>query len=90
MDFIIHNDPATIVAERARIEGIAERYRKITGDVVSEMTAGEKTTVDDAIAATRETARKAALPTIVAIKSPDGTEWEISVNDAGVVSTREV
>ena len=89
-DYIHLNDPATVGTERARIEAIPQRYRKVTGDVLSEMNAAEKTTVDDAIAAATETARKAAIPTATALKSPDGSEWEISVNDAGAVSTRKI
>jgi hypothetical protein len=64
---------------------VAQRYWKVVGDTVVEMTAGEKTAVDDAAAAAKEAARAAAVPTSLRVKSPDGSEWSVTITDAGVI-----
>lgn len=88
------NDRGTVIPDwvldpspgRTAIEAIPQRHRKWTGAAVEEMTAGEKTTVDDAIA----TIIKAATPTWLRLKSPDGNTWDLKIDDAGAVSTTKI
>ena len=40
------------------VAGVPQKYWKLTGDVLSEMSAGEKTVVDDALAAAAKTSAK--------------------------------
>lgn len=58
---------------------VLTRYWKITGDVVSEMTQGEKDVVDAAAAA----ASKAATRLTIQLRSPDGNVWDVGVDDTG-------
>lgn len=81
-NYIINPDAASQTVCRT----VPEHYRKVVGDTVVEMDAGEKATVDT----DRETARKAAMPDKLTIKSPDGSNWEIEVTNAGAVTATKV
>lgn len=55
-----------------------------------DLSAGDKTILDGVVTAHDGTATNAPKETYNILTSPDGTEWAVTVNDYGVLSTEEV
>lgn len=86
VDWVHFTDKATALATRATVEAIPEIYRKLAGEICVEMDAAEKTAKD----AERVAVQRAAVKTTDRLKSPDGSVWEVGIDDAGNRTSRKV
>lgn len=56
VDFIIYSDKAAVAAIRAFVKSVPQRYRKLVGDIPTEMDQAEKDAVDAAAVIARDDA----------------------------------